>query len=161
MRRSLAIVVGLSLAAPAWAAKPAPSDWWLLDVTQDAASALVIDKSSVVDRRGGKQARVAVIYDANSEIAAIEMTLVVDCAAGREKARSVRLHDQAGHIFSQGVSGRFETAENSQPWRQYLCASGGISDALAPLGSEFPTDAARKMLNTPGSQALKQLGQPK
>lgn len=148
--RVLALLAGLALASGASAAAPVASDWLLLGVAQSADSALVIDKNSVESRGSRKQARVAVVYDASSDIGAIEMTLIVDCATGREKARAVRLHDQSGRVFPQGVSGRFELAETGEPWHRYLCATpastGSTGQVLAPLGADFPMASARRLL---------------
>lgn len=149
MRTALAFLVGLVVASPTIAAVPIAADWRLLDRPQDGDSVSVIDQSSVHDRRDGKQARVGVVYDEQSPMAAIEMTLVIDCARGRERALSFKTYDRSGKIFPQGVSNRFEKTGDERPWHKYLCARPAPNGTLARLGSDFPLVAGRKLLNSP------------
>lgn len=150
-----------AFAAPSFAAGPTAADWRLLDVAHDGDSAAVIDTSSVRERRDGKQARIAVIYDEQSDMAALEMTLVIDCVGGRERGLSVKLHDAMGKVFPQGLSKRFEKTNGEQPWHKYLCRGSGSDATLAQLGSDFPLVAVRKLLNDAALQTTKRLEQSK
>lgn len=159
--RIILALLALGLAGPALAAAPVPADWRLLDVPKDGDSASVIDMNSVRNRRDGKQARVAVIYDGQSALAAIDMTLLIDCAGKRERALSFSTHDRAGKIFKQGVSKRFEATDGERPWHKQLCPGPGANATLTTLGPDFPLVAVQKLLDGPNGSTAQPLARGK